>query len=252
MRANFDRAILLLFESEGGYVDDAADKAGPTNYGITLPTLAAHRGRPVAKAEILVLTRDEAEVIYRDLFWAKVQGDDLPSGIDYAVFDAAVHSGPRQAARWLQNALGVASDGTIGPETLAASKSAQAVTLIDAFCDKRLAALRGLSTFSRFGRGWESRVNRVRGDALTFSNPLFSTPPQTRKELPMDQTQSIFQSRTIWANAIGFIAFILSLTGNGVSLDTGQLTDSVMQLITAGSFLASTVFRILSTNKVAL
>ena len=190
-------------------------------------------------------------MIYRDLYWAKIQGDDLPSGIDYAVFDAAVHSGPRQAARWLQDALGVIIDWTIGSQTLAASNAVQAGGLIYAFCDMRLAALRGLSTFSRFGRGWENRVNRVRGDALALSSVTFFI-PQTRKDLSMDQTQSLFQSRTIWSNVIGFIAFILSLTGHGVSLDTGQLTDSVMQLITAGSFLASTVFRIISTKKVAV
>lgn len=251
MKANFERAIEMLFESEGGYVDDPVDKGGPTNYGITLPTLAAYRGRLVTKADILALTKEEAAVIYRDLYWAKIQGDDLPSGIDYAVFDAAVHSGPRQAARWLQDALGVIIDGTIGSQTLAASNAVQAGGLIYAFCDMRLAALRGLSTFSRFGRGWENRVNRVRGDALALSSVTFFI-PQTRKDLSMDQTQSLFQSRTIWSNVIGFIAFILSLTGHGVSLDTGQLTDSVMQLITAGSFLASTVFRIISTKKVAV
>jgi len=251
MKTNFERAIARLFESEGGYVDDPADRGGPTKYGITLPTLAEQRGRPVTKADLIALTCDEAAVVYRDLYWAKIQGDDLPSGVDYAVFDAAVHSGPRQAARWLQDALGVTTDGIIGPQTVAASTLAQADVLIDAVCNKRIAALRGLSTFSRFGRGWESRVNRVRRDALAFSSLPFS-PPQTRKDIPMEQTQSIFQSRTIWSNVIGFAAFILSLTGHGVALDTGQLTDSVMQLITAGSFLASTVFRIISTKKVAL
>jgi len=106
MKTNFEHAIARLFESEGGYVDDPADRGGPTKYGITLPTLAEQRGRPVTKADLIALTCDEAAVVYRDLYWAKIQGDDLPSGVDYAVFDAAVHSGPRQAARWLQDALG--------------------------------------------------------------------------------------------------------------------------------------------------
>jgi lysozyme family protein len=125
------------------------------------------------------------------------------------------------------------------------------MSLIQELSDRRRDALRKLAGFARFGRGWESRVERVRRDAFQFvqsSAPI--SPLEPKKENPMDQTQSIFQSRTVWSNIIGFAAFVLSLTGHGVAFDAGQVTDSIMQLVTAGSFVASTIFRIVSTKKI--
>ncbi len=253
MKETFQTVLGLVFDSEGGYVDDPADPGGATHFGITLTTLSRVRGRVATKAELTALQQDEAAAIYRQKYWDTIRADDLPAGIDYAVFDAAVHSGPRQATLWLQAALKVKADGVIGPETLAAGAAADAACVIQACCDARLAMLRGLSTFNRFGRGWESRIERVRRDALGLTRkaaPSLLLQPQ--KGPSVDQTQSLLQSRTVWSNLIGFGALILSLTGHGAGLDTGQLTDSIMQVVTAGSFIASTVFRILSTKKVAL
>ena len=258
MKDNFNTLMGLVLQSEGGYVDDPSDPGGPTKFGITLATLGHSRGQPVAKADIAGLTQQEAFALYRQHYWDKISADALPSGVDYVVFDAAVNSGPKPAALWLQTTLKVRADGVVGPLTLAAVAAVDTPSLINFYCDKRLAFLQSLETFNRFGRGWQSRIERVRRDALALSRtglaqqsaPPLSTEP--KKEPPMDQTQSIFQSRTVWSNIIGFGAFILTLTGHGTGLDTGQLTDSIMQLVTAGSFLASTVFRILSTKKVTL
>lgn len=69
----------------------------------------------------------------------------------------------------------------------------------------------------------------------------------------MNDTQTFFASRTVWSNIIGLGALVLSMTGYPtVGFDAGQVTDAVMQIIAAGSFVASTVFRILSTRKIAL
>ena len=253
MKGNFDAAIVLVFASEGGFVDDRTDPGGATKFGITLKTLGEARGKAVSQADVAALNREEARGIYRALYWDRISADELPTGLDYCAFDASVNSGPKQAALWLQAVLKVSTDGVIGPKTLAAASNADPAALMNAYCDHRLAVLRTLSTFNRFGRGWESRVERVRRDALAFvQHTAPSLPFPQLKEAPMDQTQSIFQSRTVWSNLIGFGAFILTLTGHGTSVDTGQLTDSIMQVVTAGSFIASTVFRILSTKKVAL
>ncbi len=253
MRANLDEALSLLLASEGGYVKDPADPGGATKFGITAATLSRARGSKVTSADVEGLTVDEARAIYSRLYWNAVEADNLPNGLDYAVFDAAVHSGPKQAVVWLQQCLGVVADGAMGPITLAAIKTAELPVLIDGFSARRAEALKKLSGFSRFGRGWESRVERVKRDALRLAeNSALSLSLNLEKVIPMDQTQSIFQSRTVWSNIIGFGAFILSLTGHGVAFDPGQVTDSVMQLVTAGSFVASTIFRIISTKKVAV
>lgn len=70
----------------------------------------------------------------------------------------------------------------------------------------------------------------------------------TSKQLP--ETKSILQSRTVWANLIGLASLGLSLFGYG-SLDVGGLTDAVLQAVTAGSFIASTVFRVTAKAKLS-
>lgn len=165
----FEAAMPHLFRHEGGYADHPSDPGGATKYGITRATLAAWRGRSVSKSDVRRLARREAAAIYRARYWNAVRADDLPAGVDYCVFDAAVNSGPARAAKWLQAAARVTQDGVIGPATLSAISRADPGRLIDDACDVRLAFLRGLSTFAVFGRGWERRVGDVRATAASMA-----------------------------------------------------------------------------------
>jgi lysozyme family protein len=45
------------------------------------------------------LTQAELTEIYHCQFWNTVNGDSLPSGLDWAVFDFSVNSGPGQAIK---------------------------------------------------------------------------------------------------------------------------------------------------------
>jgi lysozyme family protein len=252
MQDTIDKALSLILASEGGYVNDPHDPGGATKFGITISTLSRARGHPVTPADIATLTENEARSIYRLYYWNAVRGDELPRGLDYALLDAAVHSGPKQAVTWLQLCLKITADGVIGPMTLAAVQTANPEALIGELSDRRRDALQKLAGFARFGRGWDARVERVRRDSLQLVQNSASSPSlEPQKVNPMDQTQSIFQSRTVWSNIIGFGAFLLTLTGHGVAFDPGQVTDSIMQLVTAGSFVASTIFRVISTKKIA-
>jgi lysozyme family protein len=113
--------------------------------------------------------------LYRCFYWDAVAGADLPDGIDYAVFDFAVNSGPGRAAKYLQAVLGVVQDGRIGPATLAAAGAKPAGVVIDALCDARLAFLEKLPTWPSFGRGWSVRVASVRRQALLISAASLTT-----------------------------------------------------------------------------
>jgi lysozyme family protein len=104
--------------------------------------------------------------LYKARYWDAVKGDDLPSGVDYAVFDIAVNSGPRKAAVILQEAIGVTADGAIGPKTIQAAKASPPSGLINVVCNKRLDFLRSLPHFRTFGDGWTRRVTEVRKKAL--------------------------------------------------------------------------------------
>lgn len=111
--------LTAILKREGGYSDHAADKGGPTNFGITLATLSAWRGAPATATDVSLLTEPEARSIYtkryfQDPGFDKVPGEDLQA----VLLDCAVNHGPRQAIRMLQSAVGVTEDGMLGPVTL--------------------------------------------------------------------------------------------------------------------------------------
>jgi hypothetical protein len=69
----------------------------------------------------------------------------------------------------------------------------------------------------------------------------------------MTELKSLLQSRTIWANVIGFLALLMSLLGfRPPVVDEDQIIDAILQIVTGFSFLASTVFRIAATKKISL
>lgn len=170
MRDNFEQALSAVLKHEGGYVDHPKDPGGATNLGITIGVLSDWLGRTATKAEVKALTVEKAAPIYRKRYWDAVKGDDLPSGVDYAVFDFAVNSGPARAAIFLQIIVKAAPDGKIGPLTLKAVQADDAKELINDLCDERVAFLKRLSTFPTFGKGWMSRVAGVRKLALEMAS----------------------------------------------------------------------------------
>lgn len=76
------------------------DPGGKTRYGVTeaVARSAGYTG------DMRSLPMSLAKTLYRRLYWDPVRGDDLPEGVRYFVFDAAVASGVRQSTLWLQRA----------------------------------------------------------------------------------------------------------------------------------------------------
>lgn len=167
MKGNFAPALGRVLVHEGGYVDHPADPGGATNKGVTQATYNAYR-REVGRAPRSVrhITGEEIKAIYRAGYWDEVRADDLPAGVDYAVFDLAVNSGPRRGARFLQRAVGAEDDGAIGPVTLAAAASSPPDRTVRRICQDRLVWLRTLKHWPTFGKGWGRRVAAVERDAL--------------------------------------------------------------------------------------
>lgn len=186
MRDTFEQALSAVLVHEGGYVNHPRDPGGATNLGVTIGT-AKRLGIDVDgdgdtdTIDIKLLKPTDAAKVYRAEYWNKVRGDDLPAGVDYAVFDYAVNSGPGRAAKALQKLVGVPQDGQIGPKTLgavAAVHPLNLVSLINAYCDDRMAFLRGLKTFPTFGKGWTSRVQGVRALATDMVRLEPIAPPK--------------------------------------------------------------------------
>lgn len=170
MDRNFARALALVLKSEGGWSDNPADPGGATMKGITLANFRRYIDPKGTKDDLRHITDAQLAACYRKFYWDAVAGDALPDGVDYAVFDFAVNSGPGRAARYLQQLVGVSPDGVIGPATIAAVNKQPAGVTIDRLCDARLAFLQRLSTWSDFGKGWSARVASVRKDALLMTS----------------------------------------------------------------------------------
>ncbi len=72
------------------------------------------------------------------------------------------------------------------------------------------------------------------------------------KEVIVIDSKTILASRTVWVNLIGLSAVALGLLGFDTSgVDAGAFADAATQLIAAASFVASTVFRIAATKRLA-
>lgn len=168
MNENWDVCFNHLIKHEGGYVNHPSDPGGRTNLGITQEVWEDWVDRKVTEEEMKALTPEKVKPLYKEMYWDRIKGDKLPSGVDYCVFDACVNSGVRRASQWLQTAVGVAADGAIGPQTLAVVLVTLPSTTIINYSAQRLKFLQGLSTWGTFGKGWERRVAEVKQTALAM------------------------------------------------------------------------------------
>jgi lysozyme family protein len=275
MKQNWDKAFNQVIVYEGGYVNHPQDPGGPTNLGITQATLSRYLGRAASIQDVKTLTKEGVKPIYKKFFWDVLRCDDLPGGVDLAVYDFGVNSGPSRAARYLQSVVGTAQDGIIGPITLEACNRYSAEEVIKKLMAKRLRFLVGLRTWATFGRGWKARLNSVEKVALTMaplqtgapSAGLSNVPPpdtSVRQESPVVGNQegtepqvqhndgigglwgvkSPLASKTLWANVLGFLSVMPIIGGYLAGENLSQLAEAISAMIAAGSFIASSVFRV--------
>jgi len=172
--SNFAPALACVLVHEGGKDDDPVDPGGRTAYGVIQRRYNQYRrakGLPVR--DVWLITPDEREEIYKVYYWDVCRAADLPAGLDYCVFDACVNSGDGQAAKWVQRAINdvrsksgqgpIAVDGRIGDGTVQAANDIDDIdAVISAMQARRLAMLRNLKTWYRFGKGWSTRVAEVK------------------------------------------------------------------------------------------
>lgn len=170
---SFPQSLQLVLAHEGGFVNHPADPGGATNKGVTQGVYDTYRkSMKLSSRSVKSITKAEVEDIYRNQYWGKIDGDGLPAGIDYAVFDYAVNSGVGKAVKDLQRTLrawsnrigevaNIRVDGVMGQATLAAAEAAanaDECAFIESLCDRRMTFLKSLKTFKTFGKGWTRRV----------------------------------------------------------------------------------------------
>ena len=166
MEGNFEKCLEIILHHEGGYVNHPRDPGGETNLGVTKRVYDEWGGKKNMKD----LTEEDVAPIYEKNYWFKAKCYQLPSGLDLAVFDWSVNSGPGRAVKKLQKMIGTVADGGIGPNTLRTldeyiKHHGLAVT-IENYKNVRQAFYESLSTFDTFGKGWTRRNNETLEAAL--------------------------------------------------------------------------------------
>lgn len=160
MKSFYNTSLKLVLKSEGGYVNHPGDPGGATNKGVTQQTYDSYRVRLGKTVQtVKEIKYEEVTEIYYT-YWIGVNGDCLPNGLDYCVFDMSINSGSARAARMLQQVVGVEQDGFIGEQTIAAVTSQKTKDIISRFCEARLRWMRTLRTWKIFGKGWTTRVDQ--------------------------------------------------------------------------------------------
>jgi len=169
MKDNFEESLKMILHHEGGYVNHPSDPGGRTNLGVTQAVYEDWIDSPTTEEAMRNLTVKDVTPIYKRNYWDRVHADDLPSGVDFCVFDMAVNSGSGRAAKILQKVVGASADGAIGPQTLSAVARMEPTDLIYNFTARREDFYRGLSTFETFGRGWLRRNEKTQIDAIAMT-----------------------------------------------------------------------------------
>lgn len=170
---NWATAFELLNDSEGGLSDKPWDNGGLTNHGVTqgrYNEYRAKKGQP--GRSVRAITGAEVHDVFH-MIWDNVRAGELPSGLDYAVFDFAVNSGEDRAIRYLQTVVGAPVDpkghAVFGPKTMGAVRVCNVVSVINVYQADRLAFLKRQEDWPKAGRGWENRVKSVLRHALALA-----------------------------------------------------------------------------------
>lgn len=154
---NFESAFDLLITHEGGFVNHLDDPGGATMYGVTEKVARANGYTGPMKD----LTLTFAKQVYRKMYWDACKCDLMPDVLRYPLFDAAVNSGPVQAIKWLQSAVGVKSDGIIGPITQQTVNVLPAQVTRQKMVGNRLGFMTNLSNWPSFSKGWARRIAAI-------------------------------------------------------------------------------------------
>lgn len=160
--SRFATCLAETLKWEGNFSNHPQDTGGATMKGVIQRVYDAWReqsGKP--RQTVRNITDDELNAIYEQNYWAVVRGDEMPVGLDLCVFDYGVNSGPARAVRYLQQVLGIAQDGHMGPVTIAAANAADPAETVKKLCAARRSFVRQIKSYPTFGKGWNRRIDGI-------------------------------------------------------------------------------------------
>jgi len=159
---NFLAAFAELIGHEGGFKKEAKDRMDWTGGRVGVGTLVGTKygisAGTYPKLDIVNLTLAEAQAIYKRDWWDRFKGDLLPYELAFQIFDSEVNHGAKMGVKFLQRALGVIDDGSLGPVTLKTIGAHDEDQIIMRFLAVRLRYFTECATWDTHGRGWARRV----------------------------------------------------------------------------------------------
>ncbi len=167
--ANFDVYASKLLHLEGGYGNHAADKGGPTKYGVTLATWQQYgydvdRDGKIDIEDIKKITEKDAKMIAKKIFWDYFKADQIHNqSLAEIIVDWGYASGRVNAAKKVQTILGVKTDGIPGSVTLKSINRPDSKSLFEKIKTARKAHIERIvevdPTQQVFYKGWMNRIN---------------------------------------------------------------------------------------------
>lgn len=235
MKENYQEAYRLIRLKEGGVSNRSkeADPGGLTKWGVTQATYDNFRKSKgsVTKA-VTHMTEEECSLIYEREYAKPIRFNELPSGVDYFLFDTAIHSGTTRASKLLQRALGVAQDGRIGVQTLSAlnSRMNHPEAFLKELYDTRMAFMKSLKNWKHNANGWTNRLKFVHKNALSMAlkRPILvadAVEPNTSSKAEGEQTlvasiSDSTRSKAAVTGALGLVTSVATEVGDAVGATT--------------------------------
>jgi lysozyme family protein len=152
---------------DGHLKDSAPSEHFTTKYGVTEMSYAGALAKgDVTKPFAQVNSPDDVKPIYKREYYDADRCGDMPACVGMVCFVDATLMGDHTPAMNLQRVLGVAVDGDIGDETLAALRAADARDVATKLEAADLAHLRTLPNWGLYENGWSHREENLLAEAL--------------------------------------------------------------------------------------
>jgi lysozyme family protein len=155
-RNNLENVLPVTLAYEGGFQKNPKDKGnwtgGKIGKGVLKGTNMGISAAAHPTLDIAHLTLDDVLPIYEKGYWDPMGCETLLSGVDLAVFDAGVMSGPSRARKWLMKSIG-----------------GDAVDTVKKVSRARSGFVQGLKSFVTFGKGWMRRVTEIEAKGIAMA-----------------------------------------------------------------------------------
>jgi lysozyme family protein len=218
--SNREASISKTLTYEGGYTNDPRDPGGATNWGITIADARMYWKYDASPSDVKAMPKSVAIDIYRSKYWAKMDCDNRPAGVDLVEFDFGVNSGVSRSLKYR-----------------AAMPKLEPAAYVKEFCKRRLSFLKSLKTFVTFGKGWTRRVIDVEVTGVTMATKAAGKPVAPVLLAEAKEAKTSGHKNATGAVGAGVAPTIPDISGVDTSTKAGLIFIGVIALGVAAYFI---------------